>query len=110
MAQNPDFVEYIHEVEAYREYRQLDELPLEINARRAYREREQHSVQMIRRFQPQRPKEEIEEAEALKTDEEKILEKQKLPEEDVVLDATLAIMGKVIELNQEEGNAFSFTK
>ena len=45
-----------------------------------------------------------------KTDEEKILEKQKLPEEDVVLDATLAIMGKVIELNQEEGNAFSFTK
>ena len=110
MAEDPDFIEYANEVEDYREYRQLGELPLEINARRSYREREQHSVKMIRRFQPKRPKEEVEEAEALKSDEEKLLDKQKLPEEDIVLDATLAIMGKAIELNQEEGNAFSFTK
>ncbi len=106
MAQSADFVEYSQEVEAYRQLREQNELPLEINARRAYREREQHCIRMIRRFQPKRPQQD-EEAETLKSDEEKLLDLQKLPEEDVVLDAALAIMGKEIEINQEDGHAFS---
>ena len=107
MVQNEDFAEYTREVEAYRLWREQKELPLEINARRAYRAREQHLAREIRRFRPKRTKEEVEEAETLKSDEERLLERQKLPEEDVILDATLAILGKAIEINQGEDRAFS---
>ena len=107
MASNPDFVEFSREVEAYRQFRELRELPLEIQARRAFREREHHFAQMIRRFRPSRSKDENETAEVLKTDEERLLEREKLPEEDVVLNASLAILGKIIELNLESDHAFS---
>ena len=107
MAHDPGFSEYVSEVEAYRQLRELKELPLEINARRDYRSRDHHSVQMIRRFQPKRPTEEDEEPETLKSDEEVLLEKEQLPQEDVVLNASLAILGEAIKLNQEDDNAFS---
>ena len=107
MAQNPDFAEYAAEVKAYGQLREQNDLPLEINARRDYRAREHHSAQMIRRFQPKRSEEETEEAESLKSDEEVLLGKKRLPQEDVVLDASLAIMGKAIQLDQREGYVFS---
>ncbi|MBR4519522.1 MAG: carboxy terminal-processing peptidase [Victivallales bacterium] len=107
MAQDPNFAEYVSEVEAYRKLRELNELPLEINARRDYRARDHHSVQMIRRFQPKRPKEEDDEPETLKSDEEVLMEKEQLPQEDVVLNASLMILGEAIKLNQEDAHAFS---
>ena len=107
MSQDPNFAEYVSEVEAYRKLRELNELPLEINARRDYRARDHHSVQMIRRFQPKRPKEEDDEPETLKSDEEVLMEKEQLPQEDVVLNASLMILGEAIKLNQEDAHAFS---
>ncbi|MBR6471617.1 MAG: carboxy terminal-processing peptidase [Victivallales bacterium] len=107
MATNPDFVEFAREVEAYRQFREIRELPLEIQARRGYRERERRAARMIRRFRPRRGSDDEETAEVLKTDEERLLEREKLPEEDVVLDAALAILGRQIELNLESDHAFS---
>ena len=62
---------------------------------------------MIRRFQPKRPKEEDDEPETLKSDEEVLMEKEQLPQEDVVLNASLMILGEAIKLNQEDAHAFS---
>ena len=101
MASDPLFVEYSREVDAYRQLREEQELPLEIEARRKFRGREQHAAQMIRRFRPKHNGEDdTEEPEELQDDEEKLLKQQELPEEDVVLDATLAIMGQLIHLQE----------
>ena len=103
-AGTPAFQRYSRDVEEYLEFRRIRVLPLEIQARREYRERELELARKFRHYQPER---DPEERERLHDADEAIYD-DGAPKEDVVLEASLAIMGKMISLDQQHGRkAFS---
>ena len=92
MAANPAFVRYAAEVERYGRLRQRRELPLEINARRAFRDEEEACLKQFRHYQPVRAKDSEKREHYKAEDEEDEDEKEDEDKEDVVLAATLEVM------------------
>ncbi len=109
-AQNtPAFVRYTKEVEEYLKMRDKRSLPLEINARRAYQEEETAAVRRMRHFTPDRTPDDAEH-ERLHDADEKLYD-DGAPREDVIFDASLAIMGQMLRIDDETGKkAFSISK
>ena len=104
IATTPEFVRYAKEVEEYLEFREDRKNPRELAEREAYREREIHAARRIRHYQPNRKGDD---QERLHDADESIYD-DGAPREDVVLDASLKIMGRMIELDAENDNkAFS---
>lgn len=104
IATTPEFVRYAKEVEEYMVFREDRKIPLELAEREAYREREIHAARRIRHYQPNRKGDD---QERLHDADESIYD-DGAPREDVVLDASLKIMGRMIELDAENDNkAFS---
>ncbi len=91
MSTNPAFAKYAAEVERYGRLRQRSELPLEIGARRAFRDEEEYCLKQFRHYQPVRAKDE-EKREHFKTDDDEDDEKEDEAKEDVILEATLEVM------------------
>ena len=92
MAANPAFAKYAAEVERYGRLRQRKELPLEIDARRAFRDEEEYCLRQFRHYQPVRAKDE-EKREHFKTDDEEDDDgEEDEAKEDVILAATLEVM------------------
>ena len=91
MSTNPAFAKYAAEVERYGRLRQRRELPLEIGARRAFRDEEEYCLKQFRHYQPVRAKDE-EKREHFKTDDDEDDEKEDEAKEDVILEATLEVM------------------
>lgn len=89
------FKKYSQEVKEYLALREKKSLPLEINARRAFRNQELEAVRQIRHYTPDRADEERERLH----DEDEAIYDDGGPRQDVIFDAALAIMGKMIEIN-----------
>ena len=91
MTADPAFVKYAAEVERYGRLRQRRELPLEIGARRAFRDEEEYCLKQFRHYQPVRVKDE-EKREHFKAEDDEDDEKDEGEKEDVILAATLEVM------------------
>lgn len=96
--ETPEFRQYAKEVEEYCALREKRDLPLEINARRALRERETAGVRRVRHYQPDRAGEERERLH----DADEELYDDGGPRQDVVMDAALQIMGKMLEIDAND--------
>ncbi len=96
MQSNNDFRKYVTEVETFRDFRKQNEVPLEINARRKYRNQDFHLVKMVRRYQPVRASDESEK-DALKDEDEDLLADDPAKRKDVILELSLAVMGKFLQ-------------
>ena len=92
MRENASFQRYAAEVERYRRLREQKSLPLELEARRAYRREERALSRQMLHFQPKR---ESDDRDALLDDDEEEEEKN-APREDVVLDVSMQVMARLI--------------
>ena len=97
-ATNPAFQQYSQVVEEYLKMRDERRIPLEIQARRNYRDKEMQMTRKIRHYQPKRNSEEQERLH----DADEVLYEDGGPRQDVILDASLAIMEKMLEINDRE--------
>ncbi|MCQ2396403.1 MAG: carboxy terminal-processing peptidase [Lentisphaeria bacterium] len=95
-AESKDFQKYSEEVKEYLAFRDMKNLPLEINARREFRNQELEAVRQIRHYSPNRTDEDRERLH----DEDEAIYDDGGPRQDVILDAALAIMGKMIDINE----------
>ncbi len=102
--EDPAFLRYTRDVEEYAAFRRQKVLPLEITERRDYRNQEMVLARKFRHYQPERNGEERERLH----DADEALYDDGAPREDVVLQASMAIMGKMMALDEQEGGkAFS---
>ena len=97
-ANTPAFQQYSQLVEEYLKMRDDHRLPLEIQARRSNQDREMQLIRKIRHYQPTRNAEEQERLH----DATEVLYEDGEPHQDVILDASLVIMGKMLEINDRE--------
>ncbi len=107
MAEDAAFRRYVQDVEEYTAFRRQKMLPLQMEARRVYREKEMTLARKFRHYQPERNAEERERLH----DADEALYDDGAPREDVVLQASLAIMGKMMDIDQRESEtAFSIPR
>ena len=96
MRGNAAFRRYAAQVERYRRQREQKSLPLELEARRAYRREERELSRQMVHFQPKRQGDDRDAA----LDDEDEEDLKDANREDVVLDMTLHVMARLIaELN-----------
>lgn len=95
MQKEEAFQEYLQDLKFYEALRKEKKLPLEINARKEFQKREKEAAAMYRKFHAERKKSrrswtrnKTEESETEKSSSEK--------SQDLVLDASLVIMGKLL--------------
>ncbi|MGN0866278.1 MAG: carboxy terminal-processing peptidase [Oligosphaeraceae bacterium] len=102
--EDPAFLRYAKDVEEYVAFRRQKTLPLEISVRRVYRNKEMELARKFRHYQPERNAEERERLH----DADEALYDDGAPREDVVLHAAMAIMGRMMAIDEREGGrAFS---
>lgn len=97
MAENPDFKEYNAELERYKKFRDLESLPLEINARRQYNQEELNFLRQLRRFTPDRTNED---QPRLKDEDEELLEAAGKKKCDIILQAAVALFQHALTLEK----------
>ncbi len=93
MAENADFVAYRNAVEEFRKQREINQIPLDLEGRRQYRNAENELLKKSQHYQPVRKSDVDEEDRYHDEDEPEWLEDAS-KHEDVILDATLALMSQ----------------
>ncbi len=104
---NPEFLRYARDVREYVDFRKIRQLPLEVQEARQYRDQETALARKWKHYQPER---DGDKNERLHEADEAIYD-DGAPREDVVLDASLAIMGEMMRIDQaNNNNAFSIQR
>jgi carboxyl-terminal processing protease len=104
---NPEFLRYARDVREYIDFRENRKLPLEFQEARKYRDQETALARKWKHYQPER---DGDKNERLHEADEAIYD-DGAPREDVVLDASLAIMGEMMRIDQaNDNNAFSIQR
>ena len=104
---NPEFLRYARDVKEYIDFRENRKLPLEFQEARKYRDQETALARKWKHYQPER---DGDKNERLHEADEAIYD-DGAPREDVVLDASLAIMGEMMRIDQaNDNNAFSIQR
>ncbi|NLZ60269.1 MAG: carboxy terminal-processing peptidase [Lentisphaerae bacterium] len=102
------FTEFLADVKFYAELRRQKLLPLELEERQAYQKKEKEAAAMYRKFQAQRKN--SSRSRRARRNQEKLdaeLESESVPPQDLILDASLAVMQKMLSDKAElaEGEA-----
>ncbi len=104
---NPAFLRYARDVKEYIDFRKNRKVPLEFQEARRYRDQETALARKWKHYQPER---DGDKNERLHEADEAIYD-DGAPREDVLLDASLAIMGEMMRIDQENNaNAFSIQR
>ncbi len=104
---NPEFLRYARDVREYVDFRKIRQLPLEVQEARQYRDQETALARKWKHYQPER---DGDKNERLHEADEAIYD-DGAPREDVVLDASLALMGEMMRIDQaNNNNAFSIQR
>lgn len=96
MAANAKFADYLKSVEEFRQQRGNKSIPLELSARRLYRDRENALLKKVQHYQPLR-KSEVDEADRYHDEDEPQWHEDASMHEDVILDATLNVAAYLLE-------------
>ncbi|NMA21881.1 MAG: carboxy terminal-processing peptidase [Lentisphaerae bacterium] len=96
MADSAAFKEYLEDLEFYAALREQKELPLELEERAEFQKKEKEAAAMYRKFQAQRKN--VRRSRARRNLEKLESEQNSsdIPPQDIILDATLAIMEKLL--------------
>jgi carboxyl-terminal processing protease len=96
MADSAAFKEYLEDLKFYAELREKKELPLEMEERAEFQKKEKEAAAMYRKFQAQRKnlrhsrtRRKLDKLESEQTSSD-------IPAQDIILDATLAVMEKLL--------------
>ncbi len=96
MASSPVFDEYLADLKFYAALREKKELPLKLEERKEFQKKEKEAAAMYRKFQAQRKNLRRSRARRNLDDMEKDKDSSDIPAQDIILDATLAIMEKLL--------------
>ena len=96
MASSPAFEEYLADLKFYAALREKKELPLEFEERAEFQKKEKEAAAMYRKFQAQRKNLRRSRARRNLDNLQNDQDSSEIPAQDIILDATLAIMGKLL--------------
>lgn len=96
MERNPAFAAYAKAVEDFRRQREIRQIPMDLDCRRQYRKDENALLKKVQHYQPVR-KSDVDEKDRYRDEDDPEWLEDVSKHEDVILDATVALMVKMLE-------------